>query len=144
MSKRDELLELAERCEKATGPDRELDALIYIVREPDSLRLPKSDDLNSEGDRPLVGDVVCLQGFVGAVTTSPRYTDSLDKAITVVPKDYAFTVSYIGIPNHPADARVWLPPQKGSGVNADCYDAATPALALCAASLRAAALIAHD
>lgn len=137
------LLELAERCEKAAGPDRELDALIFIAREPDSFRLPASDDLDNEGDPPSPGDVVCLQGFVGSVIASPRYTASIDKAATVVPKDYAFTVSFIGIPNHPADARVWLPAQKGHGVNADCYDAATPALALCAAALRARAAIAQ-
>lgn len=137
------LVALAERCEQATGADRELDALIAVALNPDCYRLPVEGDVAEYGDPLIRGDVVFLRGFIGAVGTSAKYTGSIDVATCLTPADYAYTVSFIGFPTMQADARVWLPSQKGDGVSGDCDNAATPALALCAAALRARARIAQ-
>ncbi len=95
-----ELEALAVRCEAATGPDRELDALINDIA----------------GRRP----------------TMPAYTASLDAAMTLVPEGYLYG---IGNPEGAAHAVVSESPD----ALIDPVKAATPALALCAASLRALA-----
>lgn len=131
--------ELAKLCESADGHDREIDALIHVALYPAYYRLATREDIDNEQEAASPGDVVCLKGFVGAVVASPRYTATIDEAAKARPKDYAYTVSWIGIASCQADARVWLPSQKGDGISAQCDNAATPSLALCAASLRARA-----
>lgn len=78
---KEELLKLAERCEQATGPDRELDALIFAALNP--TRLPAKNIPNTfvDGER-FVGTV-----YITKHTRSvPRYTASLDAAMTLVPE----------------------------------------------------------
>jgi hypothetical protein len=127
------LLALAERCEKAEGPDRELDAAIA----------------------PLTGLTVVDEGHpigrmcyddIGAAHLMPRYTASLDAAMTLVPESWGWMVSQ---PNAKALSSGLLKertPVMGE-VQYGCDQryavaAATPALALCAAALRARAAIA--
>ena len=114
----DELMRLAERCEAAMGPDRELDALIQMAvrkREP----LLQADRL------PM----------------KPRhFTASLDAAMTLVPEGWTawelrsrrrltrFTAEISRLCDDIDDA---------DGELIECGNAATPALALCAAALRA-------
>lgn len=102
------LLALAERCEQAAGPDRELDfAIAAGVGWPDSPNLHQH---------------------------ARRYTESLDAAVTLVPEGWRWFVDSVGF------AHVY----KDSIVGAsDIKAGAKPALALCAAALRARAA-AHE
>lgn len=116
------LLALAERCEQATGPDRELDFTI------DNFMLKHGP----EADR----------------IRNPRYvlpyTASLDAAVTLVPEGCDWHCQ-----SNPSVSACWasVSPMKvdsklqewGSGMRR----ASTAALALCAAALRARAA-AHD
>ena len=102
------LVELAERCEAAEGPDRELDDSIrFITRQP----------FNAHQE--------------------PSYTASIDAALTLVPEGHHWQVG-IGIETefgHRDSAYAWCS-------QSDCGElniAATPALALCVAALRALA-----
>jgi hypothetical protein len=98
----DKLIELAKACEAATGPDREIDTLIgYAV------------DLPTE-DAQL-----------------PRYTASLDAALTLVPP-WSWRVGNLASGRAFADL--------GTQKSLQCIEGATPALALCAAALRARAV----
>ena len=116
---REQLIEIAERCEKATGPDREIDGRIHfatVLAEPwpdDGMRL-----------------VAATEQFEDSRDTVARYSSSLDAAMTLVPEGCAFEVTTTGFS---PGASVVRP-----GVNEGAY-AATPALALCAAALRARA-----
>jgi hypothetical protein len=134
------LLDLAGRVEAATGADRELDRLIELtlpgVLEHDDTRRFSDDPrrepmvISGEGHR----DYEPGQGY-----TPPRYTASLDAAMTLT-----------------AASDVWGVSKQECRPGADYYyrasvmpfgpiewgvsDAATPALALCAAALKARAL----
>lgn len=129
----DELLKLAERCEKAEGLDRELDAQIAAV-----LRLEKVPHWarNWAGEwRPTeYGSVVLMDadGEPGPHFMSREYTSSLDAAMRLVPEGWEFTVGRTH--DEKGSASVWL-------IDRDVtMEAATPALALCAAAPRARAL----
>ena len=90
------LITLAERCEQAARPDRELDfAIAAGVGWPDSPNLHQH---------------------------ARRYTESLDAAVTLVPDGLGWMIMGNA-------AKVGRLPSRG----------ATPALALCAAALRARA-----
>jgi hypothetical protein len=104
----EELLALAERVEKATGPDMKLDAEIFR-------------DLGIVPDR---GDV----GY-----PHYRYTASLDAAMTLVPDRYDAHLYCCG----DGEASAIVTTRKTVGQPR--LFAATPALALCAAALRARA-----
>ena len=120
------LLELAERCEAASGPD--------VVLAQDIADYAESIGLLSIGMR------------------IPDYTASLDAAMTLVPE--GFVVKLEAWPAHgdtPAKASIelWGTSEKrwgrdliwghGSEDVTAKADASTPALALCAAALRARA-----
>jgi hypothetical protein len=104
--------ELAARIERAEGPDRALD--LEIARLQDAVVMRRNDDDTANEEY-----------------THWRYTGSLDAAMQLVPEGYNFSVDRI-------DGR------GGAVVNPSSFsstaaiaDAATPALALCAAALRA-------
>lgn len=124
------LIALAERCEKAKGPDRELDRAIA-----DAIRPPA---------RPHVADLDAPppgfgRGFMEGDLWGASYTASIDAAMSLVPEVWGNVGTY-----------PWLGKQKAgvwqAGVSAPgnekrppvCY-ARTAALALTAASLRALA-----
>lgn len=109
-----DLIALAERCEEATGATRELDAMIHWA----------------------INDGVA----VGYAAYAPAYTASLDAAMTLVPEGAAWS---IGCED---DAQTdWLADLTCFSEDPDDYSlyirAATPAVALCAAALRARAAI---
>lgn len=105
----DLLIELAERCEKASGPDREIDIDIQQVIGG---AIPTGFQMQYEGVR------------------LPGYTASLDAAMMLVPEGMAIELAWNAA--RLADARVgWKRP----GI------AKSPALALCAAALRARAAL---
>jgi hypothetical protein len=106
-------LELAERCEKATGEDLELDLAIGDAvgtwpAKPNTFKFPR------------------------------RYSRSLDAAMTLVPEGLIWAVTNCG-----AEDRLIPDMSVASAVVGKADDpskpsvAATPALALCAAALRA-------
>lgn len=116
-----ELIALAERVEKLEGPDRSLDWSIHLRNG--------------------------LEG-VGAYGQHPHYTASIDAAMTLVPEGDGIGFQVGHGAGMQANAGVWAV----STNSADLLDkdfpcpmwqasssAATPALALCAATLRAIA-----
>lgn len=104
------LIAIAERCEKATGPDRALDY--------DIAHFVTSAHLANHGK-------------------APAYTASLDAALTLVPDSLFPGVSQSVF--H-CDWHSWMGDEDGDGpLTRGEANAATPALALCAAALRARA-----
>jgi hypothetical protein len=97
--------DLAVRCEQATGPDRELDARLHVIRE---------------------------DGF-GHRDQAPDYTASIDAALSLVPEGWRIR-----------DFGDWEDRWLITLMNEDTCDTVggrsgrgQPALALCAAALRA-------
>lgn len=143
MSKRDELLALAERCEKESEGSRELDGLIWKAA------CEKPGDIWS---RDLIdGNIWMRQDPEDTVAyeAPPAYTTSLDAAMTLVLGGWWLTLDRYSISDKAPDPfawRVWLRRLVGD-VDGDGTSfhqekfarATTPALALCAAALRAAA-----
>ena len=112
------LLALAERCEKVEGPDHGLDTDISVCLAGD----PDKHDWRNH--------------------TWLAYSASLDAAMTLIPEGWRlanFGETVIE-GNDPWNARVLEKRFDGRGGRAE-GDAATPALALCAASLRARAAL---
>lgn len=116
------LIELAERVEAATGRDRELDALIHI-----------------EAGLAEGNTVAFKTGWCAGSETNPRpveapaYTASIDAAMSLVPEGWMWVGG--SSPTHNAGMAVT---RDGTQDGFDAR-AATPALALCAAALRARA-----
>lgn len=106
------LMELAERCEAAEGPDRELEMDIA-----EALGLTATNEF---------GDTVFIRRGSGFIPL--RITASLDAAMTLVPGRYEWGVASTG------EAECWCGDGKDIAIRA-----ATPSLALCAAALRALA-----
>lgn len=113
------LMDLVERCEKAAGPDQELD--LVICR-----RVMNSEPLGHAAGLPDEALKDCISSLL-----VPRYTASLDAAMSLVPEGWVWRVGKTGWAHLIGDREVWT-------------DAATPALALCAASLGALASEARD
>ena len=119
MTHQPKLVELAERCEAATGPDRKLDmaivhALSGVLGEP----WPEATGMRM---------VEACDSFEDSRDTVARYTASLDAAMTLVPEGWIWDVTSTGT--------AWV--MEDGGDPQLFGDAATPALALCAAALRA-------
>lgn len=74
MSEDQKLIELAERCEAATGPDRELDAAIALLH---GWTVHKGDN---------------WIGPHGQISV-PEFTGSLDAALTLVPERWSCSVA---------------------------------------------------
>lgn len=73
---------LIARCEAATGPTTELDAYIHLAVTP-SL----SDAHVRDGSGWIIG------GTHDQPTRAPNYSFSIDTALTLVPDDFAYTIS---------------------------------------------------
>lgn len=103
---------LIERLEKAAGPDRSLERAIADV----------------------VGSVTPYRGFPGdeptGVVNFPHYTSSLDAAMTLVPEGYEWSLTWEA---EIARAEIGDPLLLMEG------EAATPAIAICIAALKARA-----
>ena len=135
-----ELLKLAERCERATGPARELDATIAALT---------SGDQAARVVRPSEGSIFSHKpGWWSDGATeshlSLAYTASLDAAMTLVPEgslhfartvwgavngDKAEGFAGVSLYEYANGKRYWITEFQAT--------AATPALALTAAALRA-------
>lgn len=111
-----ELEALAERCEKAAGPDREFDAEIAQAIG--------------------VGPTGFAQAKGKHWVTWPAYTSSLDAALELVPEGLGWTLY--------SDGYAGVGPITDDEIPQPEIIAATPALALCAAALRARAASRKD
>tara|TARA_Y100000310_G_C20602926_1_gene774004 strand:+ start:231 stop:599 length:369 start_codon:yes stop_codon:yes gene_type:complete len=114
--------ELAQRIETAEGPDRALDAEIAAAVGWRVL-YDKSDPNDAEPYYQPVPEM--------SWQTVPRYTGSLDAAMQLVPAGHNWAIDTghkNGISAWCFDGHLW---------NTDASVAATPALALCAAAIRA-------
>lgn len=124
------LEELAERIEKLDGPDREVDAEIAVsvlgMERDGPMFFGKDEDFVLERD---------YYSLEGSHRELPAFTASLDAAMTLVPEGWDFRAERFDAKK--ACAAVWL-----RGWHDDTKldtEASTPALALCAAALRALA-----
>jgi hypothetical protein len=125
-----DLLTLAERCEQATGPDRELDVAIAVaagvIRERDgNLCYATGND----------SDYVLERGYYdleGGPQELPYFTASLDAAMALVPEGWEGSLPV----KRKCYAELWRPGTVDSNVFGKGPAAA---LALCAAALRARA-----
>lgn len=141
----DEAMRIAsiiERVEAATGPDRELDLAIHHIAQAKRYRWAEFG--GAHPDQRLVAVEVEPEGLhetmylswidKADVRTIPAYTASLDAAMTLVPEGSSeWNVEGWGSPSAVHDGRLstaWV-----SGARR--VYAATPALALCAAALKA-------
>ena len=136
----DDLIKLAERCESATGADRALDGVVHILANPDKPWIVghKPGRFPQEAIHGTLSEY--LEWAVGLCDNpdphrradvadsigAPAYTASIDAALTLVGSlPWGMTAD----------------PAHGAVAHVDCNraEAATPALALTAAALRARA-----
>lgn len=128
---RDKLLALAERVEAATGADRELDAAIYQALNPHMRPIPNCETWRFF-DPAKTNHMTAAKYFLGGNATgvAKSYTSSFDAAMSLVPSGCEWSVNWCG--NSVANV---------NRIDVDypvhCGHAATPALALTAAALRA-------
>jgi hypothetical protein len=136
-----ELLKLAERCEAASGPDRRLDAEIGAAVRAMPMNDP--DAWISGWPHPFIaapqfkGSIAAPNNAGGIVChwEARDYTASIDAAMTLIAADVFFHVSRFS-PECDGRGQAHVYPNRGIGDDYEA-EAATPALALCAAALRA-------
>jgi hypothetical protein len=125
---RETLLGLADRCEQATGPDRELDRLIVLSLGADIERIPGSAADGSQ------------DGFVDRKGVLPKgfaYTASLDSAMTLVPEGAGFKLASVSFEKWAQVVREdKLPDGTAIISGGSSAKAATLPLAMCAAALK--------
>lgn len=141
------VLELIERLEKATGPDRELDLAINLAVDPDSdISRLMQHRRGFDGKEGMAWDIhqgaVCFEqrNAVGRCHYNggyplPAYTGSIDAALKLVPEGLAWRVDVMtGLPGAiVAVHNSWLSHKTAPC----CWTGKTPAMALCIAALKA-------
>lgn len=130
--------DLIERLEKATGADRLLDALLDIA-------LDKGCPAWAQDTGQLTPDGDCVRvSPTGAGWYPPRYTASIDIAMTLVPDGFAADVSRYT--SGSGDARLWQGDRHvgpyGTSTWLGDVRPASPAIALCIVALKARAIAA--
>jgi hypothetical protein len=136
MSRKDELIALAERVEALTGPDREVDVLVFqAIGAPAPFQFANKlialefNDIE-QAYFARVGDDMQVR------YSPPAYSASLDAAMSLVRKGWV-SVRGWDYPNR-ASRAIFMDDE---GVRLFWGRAATPALAMTAAALRAIAKI---
>ena len=124
-NRRIDLKELAERCEQAAGPDRELDEAIVLT----ALGWKRAD--YKRGGRTIRA---WDNGEYRQERAPDFYTASLDAAMTLVPDGISVRLFV-----HPDESHCDIYQSHQAKEMGEAEQAATPALALCAAALRAIA-----
>ena len=131
---------LVERLEAAVGPDRELDGRIYWATNRKSAE--RAYWQTTTGTPRALSDEYPPRGLgtYNIETVTPRYTSSIDSALTLVPEGQIWRVSFNG---NCANATIREPTDQWTRDYIDNADAIprdvtahTPALALTAAALR--------
>ncbi len=137
-TERGKLLELAEWCEAAEGPDRELDAQIWLACVPGSTRSELRYWHAAIGKECVIDETRQADGRLIVV---PAYSASIDAAMTLVPEGWFCMVANgydkKGKPCLVKSTAFICPLDNIAG--AEPVNATTPALALTAACLRARA-----
>lgn len=138
--------ELIERIESASGPDRELDAMIWASTVNGYIE-GRSIWYNDKGwvkTAVALGDgMVRERKRLGDPADAPAYSASIDAAVSLVPEGWRWMAGHREHPHARAYVENGAPAFAGFGSrrNPDQLwfevTAATPALALCVASLRA-------
>lgn len=128
------LLQLAERVEALTGPCRETDVMIELAVGKNG---PAIQEIMAGSPHNTIDEVAKAADRDVSIMFHrvPRYTASLDAAMTLVPAGQDWMVdNFDGLAARMCSASVF-------NAKADDFGAfaATPALALCAAALRALA-----
>lgn len=135
------LIGLAERCEGARGPDRELDAEIAlalgIVLEREGNHLYGHRDFS----------VLVLDDPYGDSRELAAFTSSLDAAVSLIPTDGSMNMLDVNFTWEPGKPEVWpaatvrwYPPHKSApDWHAQVSGGRNAALAICAAALHARA-----
>jgi hypothetical protein len=119
--------DLIARIEAATGPDRELDDAIA-----DAIYTGKHRCC-IKGLSDEAGGMWMFTYPNGSIGSSLRFTGSIDAALTLVPEGHQWSLAECAMPGR---YYAELGPRKASVWSFDAQ-AATPALALCAAALKA-------
>lgn len=122
------LEELADCCERRTGPDRELDCAIGVAIGLFEEHSSKYDHIPFDYWR-INSDGAHSQPGHGGDQMVPRYTASIDAALTLVPDQCRWSLDVGMGDDRMCQVAIWFSTLAGR--------AATPALALIAASLRA-------
>jgi len=130
---REAIIALASRCEQATGPDRQLDVEIVAAITPGIVGIERGPLDGSGDDYLFVFDPP--RAWSESWLLVPRYTGSLDAALTLVPDGHAISLHI------DADGTViaGCMPDDGDGCTDADICASNAPLALCAAALRARA-----
>jgi hypothetical protein len=126
------LLELAERCERATRADWQLSKDIFRATGglPDVCFGSKV--VSWFGDGPFGCSTEDGKRHIDYIN-APAYTGSLDAAMTLVPAEHAVSVEW----SRQFPGYAWIYPPDNTNDISFQGGAASPALALCAAALRA-------
>ena len=147
MSKDIPTTELADRCEAASGPDRELDIAIALALPVWTYCDKPGRFFNAGPYYEGAADRIGFKSFDDSLQSlpgnapdmmMPRFTDSLDAAMTLVPEGHEWlrkSPNTMTVYRRPSDEE-WANHIDGAG--------ATPALALCAAALRAQSIARKD
>jgi hypothetical protein len=143
---RETLLGLADRCEQATGPDRELDCEIWA--DANDLKLEWQGNCLVAGIEGVIGWIdpgehsrnFSTNRSATGPAAIPAYTASLDAAMTLVPEGWEVAL-YWGMSGFKPEAQLERDELrlKNPGFEPISGTAETIALALCAAALRARA-----
>jgi hypothetical protein len=126
-----EIAAIVAKIEAATGPDRDIDGWITCAIDPD--RQTIVDHVPGQfPQEPIYGPIRCIMEETGGkdgadYIAAPAYTASIDAAMSLVPDNARLQFQSFGGPGP-----MWL-----VSPNERYVSAATPALALCAAALRA-------
>jgi len=128
-----DMISLAERCEAATGGDRELFKDVWREVFPRPARTWVTD--NASEWTPEYTDWQELQDRFYELLDAEAW---LDAAMTLVPDGWVWSMNTFAEPNRSASA--YLMNASDEIIRTIKQYIATPALALCAASLRARAL----
>jgi len=136
-----ELLRLAERCEKETAGSRELDGLIACAIFQ---AVSTDDDLIyrspiCKADECAPGTYWHVQRSGRSLQTAPKFTESLDAAVSSIPGGYDWSLFFDN-----GAALAGCQPASDDGCDMTDTPGATPALALTAAALKARALASRD
>ena len=134
MTKAEQFEALALRCEQATGPDRELDLVVWSLCVPGVTRKHTSYFHKASGSEYVIDET---RDATGRLIIVPAYSASLDAALTLVPVKSMWSVCDM---EEGPFAQVIRPMPDGGYVGGlTSSHGRAPAPALCAAALRARA-----
>lgn len=127
---------LIAKLEAATGADQELDVRLHMALNPDAAILFGAGTANAIWGcyRDVVIEDWPSFSDLARIVRAPRYTSSIDAALTLVQEGFAWTLSTHGVTDFEFFASVCFPDEESDGTPTVHPCAA---IALCIAALRA-------